>query len=71
MGKSEEAEVASSTDGATMDESPGGASPDAPTADAGSPDDGKSDDETVALSPQVEEALKVLTDLVALSRRDT
>jgi hypothetical protein len=71
MASREEADIASETDGMPTDASPGGGSPDAPTADAGKPADAERDEEIAALTPQVEEALKILTDLVALSRRGT
>jgi len=67
----EESEAVAPSDGDDDAETQGGGSTEAPTAHAGQPDVATPQDDSEALSPQVEEALNVLADLVSLFRGET
>jgi len=67
----EEAEAVAQSDEESTGEEQGGGSTEAPTAHAGQPSIGAAEDESDELSPQVEEALNVLGDLVVLFRGET
>jgi carboxyl-terminal processing protease len=67
----EEAESVAQSDEEGAGEEQGGGSTEAPTAHAGQPSIGATEDESDELSPQVEEALNVLGDLVVLFRGET
>ena len=65
----EEAETLAQSDGEDAAPVQGGAT-EGPSADAGHPNDFAAGEPTETLTPQVEEALNVLKDLVALSHHD-